>query len=71
MKDLNDNEKTKLKYMNDNQTMPPCDVTGGNFEAKSLADFIEQMKQLETDGWEICHIKAFVGVRTYPIASQQ
>lgn len=39
------------------------DVNGGNFEAVSLDDFVKQMEQLQQDGWEICYIKAFIGVK--------
>lgn len=45
--------------------LPCINVDGGNFEAVSLDDFIEQMRKLQLDGWQICHIKAYVGVKSY------
>lgn len=56
---------------NNQKVAPSVDVNGGNFEAKSLEDFIEQMKRLQLDGWQICHIKAFVGVKKYPEGWQE
>lgn len=52
--------------MCDKATILPCiNVDGGNFEAVSLDNFIEQMQKLQLDGWQICYMKAFVSVKSY------
>ena len=58
--------------MSDKATTLPCiNVNGGNFESASIDEYIEQMRKLQLDGWQICHIKAFVGVKSYVNAADE